>query len=212
MTTKAEFLERVASRIGDGLPEHHARPVRPVGTDPIEYTIDVSDPVAAFRAAAQALTVEVVETDIASLPDVIRGVMPADGRIAFSEHPDLVSTREALEGEYTVETDHTPRALSGVAVGVTRVRAAVAMTGSVVIDSSIPGARVVSLLPDLHLAVVRREQIVATPGDVLRRLGQPGHPLPSNLFFETGPSKSADIELILTIGVHGPKQMMIAIV
>ncbi len=212
MTTKAEFLERVAARIGTGLPTNPARPVEPVANDPIEYAIDLSDPLAAFRNATSALGVTVVDTDLDGLADVVRGVMPADGRIAFGDHPDLVGVRDQLAADFTIEEDHAPASLSGCAVGVTTVRAAVALTGSIVIDSSVGGARVVSLLPDLHLAVVRRDQIVPTPGDVLRPLGRPDHPLPSNLFFVSGPSRSADIELQLTVGVHGPKEMMIALV
>lgn len=87
-------------------------------------------------------------------------------------------------------------------LGVTACRAAVAVTGSVVLGSDVPGARWASLLPRVHLCVVPVDRIVATPGDILRRLSQPQ--LPAALCFITGPSRTGDIEQLLTLGVHGP--------
>jgi L-lactate dehydrogenase complex protein LldG len=93
-------------------------------------------------------------------------------------------------------------AAAGADLGVTGCRAAVASTGSVVLGSDVPGARWASLLPTVHLCVVRSDVVVGHPGDVLRQLG--AGPLPSNLAFVSGPSRTGDIEQLLTRGVHGP--------
>ena len=93
-------------------------------------------------------------------------------------------------------------AAAGADLGVTACRAAVASTGSVVIGSDVPGARWASLLPRVHLCVVDADDVVGHPGDVLRALGAGN--LPANLAFVSGPSRTGDIEQILTRGVHGP--------
>jgi L-lactate dehydrogenase complex protein LldG len=85
--------------------------------------------------------------------------------------------------------------------------AAVAATGSLVLDCRDAGSRTVSLLPRVHLCVLPAGRVVAAPADVLRPLGRAaGDPgaLASNLVLVSGPSRTGDIEQLLTIGVHGP--------
>jgi L-lactate utilization protein LutC len=82
----------------------------------------------------------------------------------------------------------------------------------VVLDARRAGSRTASLLPRVHLAIVSEATIVESTGDVLRDLGRwcPDG-LPSNLVFVTGPSRSADIELQITLGVHGPRALWVAV-
>lgn len=90
--------------------------------------------------------------------------------------------------------------------------AAVAQTGSVVVDST-RNARAASLLPDACTFVIDAATIVPTAGHVLRdraRWWPDG--LPSQIVFVTGPSRSADIEMTLTVGVHGPGRVHAIIV
>jgi L-lactate dehydrogenase complex protein LldG len=89
-------------------------------------------------------------------------------------------------------------------LGITSAVAIVAATGSLVIDTSLAGSRLISLLPRVHLCVAPVDRLVPTPSDVWRRFT--GHPerLPSNLVWISGPSRTGDIEQLLTIGVHGP--------
>lgn len=91
--------------------------------------------------------------------------------------------------------------------GITGCYAAIAETGSLVLAS--PG-RCVSLLPMLYIAVVRKEQIVCSAAEVFQRLA--GGPIPSQVVFVTGPSRSADIENDHSIGVHGPGILHVLII
>ena len=100
--------------------------------------------------------------------------------------------------------------------GITGVDAAIAETGTLVMGSSrigeagAPGrGRTVSLLPPIHFAVVRKEHFVYTAVQVFRRLA--AGPMPSQVIFASGPSRSADIENDLSIGVHGPGQVHVVI-
>ncbi|MFN0089213.1 MAG: lactate utilization protein C [Acidimicrobiales bacterium] len=94
------------------------------------------------------------------------------------------------------------------AVGVVRARAAVAQTGSVVLSAADNRGRAASLLPPVCVFVIDPDTIVDTPGDLLRSLAEP----PSQLVLVTGPSRSADIELKLVVGVHGPGEVHAVIV
>lgn len=90
-------------------------------------------------------------------------------------------------------------------VGITSVEWAIAETGSLVMWSRRGRERVASLVPPVHIAIVRQRQIVPDLMDVFREAESRGlSDLPSNMTLITGPSKTGDIELQLTTGVHGP--------
>ena len=96
-------------------------------------------------------------------------------------------------------------------VGITGVDYAVAETGSVVLIPRQGVARLVSLAPPIHMAIVQPSDVVATLDDVFlfRRLAyyQGDRNMGSYLNFITGPSRTADIEQQLVIGVHGPREV-----
>lgn len=97
-------------------------------------------------------------------------------------------------------------ALDDVVVGLTGAYGALADTGSLALVSGPGRGRIASLLPPVHIAVVRLSQLypslphfmAANPG-----VAEDG----SNLVFITGPSRTGDIELTLTLGVHGPGEV-----
>ncbi len=78
-------------------------------------------------------------------------------------------------------------------------------------DSSAAGSRSVSLLCQYHLALVQTGSIVATPADVLRHR-KTAADMPPNLVIITGPSRTGDIEQILTVGAHGPLELHLVLI
>ncbi len=98
-------------------------------------------------------------------------------------------------------------------VGITSTTWAIGETGSLVLASGPGRERTASLLPPLHLAIVTADQILPDLFDLFARL-QPsgGEPWPSNLVLVTGPSKTGDIELQLTTGVHGPREWHVVVI
>jgi L-lactate dehydrogenase complex protein LldG len=105
--------------------------------------------------------------------------------------------------------------LANCAAGVTAADYAIAETGTIVLSSDEPDALLVSLLPPLHIALVRTSQIIATMDEGLARIGRermgPGSSTRSVTLI-TGPSRTSDVELVLSIGVHGPKELHVIIV
>lgn len=90
-------------------------------------------------------------------------------------------------------------------IGITSCDAAIAETGTLMMCSGPGQERLASLIAPVHIAVIERRQIVPDLIDAFQMLHNHGFDtLPSNVTFITGPSKTGDIELQLTTGVHGP--------
>jgi len=96
-------------------------------------------------------------------------------------------------------------------VGITSADYALADTGTLVMLASPREARLVSLLPPAHIAVVPRERILTGLDELFSILPRPAEQT-SSMVLITGPSRTADIEQILVRGVHGPGQISVVIV
>jgi L-lactate dehydrogenase complex protein LldG len=92
------------------------------------------------------------------------------------------------------------------AAGLVRAEWGVASTGSLVLRSGNDRGRSVSLLPPVLFAVLRRQDVVSETRGVWARLGDK---VPACINWITGPSRSADIEGDLSIGVHGPYRVVV---
>ena len=92
-------------------------------------------------------------------------------------------------------------------LGITEADFLLPETGTLVLKSSNEKPRAVSLLPHMHLAIVRPEMMRADMHQVFAEAKQSNY-----LVFITGPSRTADIELTVTLGVHGPKKLFVWIV
>jgi L-lactate dehydrogenase complex protein LldG len=93
-------------------------------------------------------------------------------------------------------------------VGVSRAAYGLADTGSIVLAAGPDEPRARSLLPPVHVTVLDAHRILPGLPELFRELGGE---LPSALAIVTGPSRSADIEQKLVIGVHGPGEVHIVI-
>ncbi len=96
----------------------------------------------------------------------------------------------------------------GIPVGITEENFGVAYSGGLVELAKNAEDKLPSLLPDIHVALIREENIVDDFSDVFERIEKP---LP-DITFVVGPSKTADIEKILVKGAHGPRELVVFIV
>jgi len=116
-----------------------------------------------------------------------------------------------LKAKRIANSDDPPNAhdIFGFDVGVSTAQAAIAETGTLVLDSACERHRLVSLVPPVHIAIVNASSIVETLGDALTLLQK--KEISPAITFITGPSRTADIELTLAIGVHGPQQLYVIV-
>lgn len=178
------------------------RELTAVGGQVHEPTVDDAASVAQIIAglATGTATKRALLWDDACLPVV--GLAAALASLGFEiarQHPDEVASAESRAR------------LALVDIGITGADAALAETGSIVLASGPGRGRLVSLLPPVHVALVRRTSMIWSLPDLLATrpdLAVAG----SNLVCITGPSRTADIEHTLSRGVHGPREVHVVLV
>lgn len=98
-------------------------------------------------------------------------------------------------------------------IGITFAYGGIAETGSVIQASSKESGRSICTIPASHIAIVNKSKIFARIGDALDTLRKDfGGNMPSNVTIISGPSATADIELVRVVGVHGPVHTAIVFV
>ena len=97
-------------------------------------------------------------------------------------------------------------------VGLTGAVAALADTGTLVLSGGSRRSLLPSLLPETHLAVVRSKDVYPDLERWLQAVGSAYVAGTSNLVLISGPSRTADIEMTLTVGVHGPRQLIVFLI
>jgi len=106
------------------------------------------------------------------------------------------------------------RNISEMKIGVTGALAAIAATGSIIINSGEGRSRSASLLPDIHIVLLEKKQIHSTFENWLafqRQNDMQDLLNPSNVVLISGPSRTADIAMELILGMHGPKELHIIV-
>jgi L-lactate dehydrogenase complex protein LldG len=132
-------------------------------------------------------------------------------RIAISDVPFVERVMHLTDLEIeAMDIAPDARKIFSFDVGITTAQAAIAETGTLVLDSADERHRLVSLVPPVHIAIVNASRIVRTLGEALNLLHD-GKEISPAVTFVTGPSRTADIELTLTIGVHGPQELYVIV-
>lgn len=207
------FLARVTAGVMTAeLPVQPEVPAELPGTSP-------SDLVGLFRSRAQAVN-SVVHGPVSrhSAPRTVTAIAAGHAAASFVAWEDLpvsgIQSAMAAEGFEPLGTEAGRGVveLSATAdVGITGSLGALAESGSVVLSHGPGRGRLVSLLPPVHVALVRVETIGWTLAHWAR-----DHPeaveSTANLVIVTGPSRTGDIELQLTLGVHGPKHVHVVLI
>jgi L-lactate dehydrogenase complex protein LldG len=134
-------------------------------------------------------------------------------RIAVSNAPAL----ERLLSQVDVTMDKIVTAPEAAAlfdydIGITSAQGAIAETGTLVLESECERHRLVSLVPPVHIAIVDAANICLTLGESLAAVQKhEARELSPTVTLITGPSRTADIELTLAIGVHGPQELYVIV-
>ena len=151
---------------------------------------------------------------IAAHPALIAGeiVVPP----TFGRHQRWGSILPLLSSKgITIREAGSPASVADAPAGLSGAELSVAETGSVLLAENALEARVVSMLTLTHFVLVSEDKLVPMLDDaamILQQLTKAGSDQRHYMSFVTGPSRTADIERTLTIGVQGPKTLCVIIV
>jgi L-lactate dehydrogenase complex protein LldG len=206
-TARDVVMRRIRDALGSAppapgdVPREYRHAGEPVDFDPVERFCEV---VADYDATVHRV-------DESGLEDALAETCRARGAARLVVAPGAAWTPDGAD---LVADDPPlgPRDLDALDGVLTGCAAAIAQTGTIVLDSgALSGRRAITLVPDLHLCVVRAEQIVPAVPDAIAAVAdavREGRPIT----FVSGPSATADIELIRVQGVHGPRTLDVFVV
>jgi L-lactate dehydrogenase complex protein LldG len=196
--SSADDRESILSRVRGALAPLHERAAMP------DYTTEIAvmrammgnrDALAVFTERI-ALVNGLALTDPAALVARLRENRWLHGYCDPALWPALAPHFGA---DFKVETAYDRKRVDDYAFGITRAAAAIAETGTIVLNDATTSRRLGALTPWVHIAVVERTKIFADLPEAVAALGTD-----ANVIWVTGPSKTADVEGILIEGVHGP--------
>lgn len=204
MTPRAEILDsvRAAQRTGR-IPSAAAAPL------PASVKAGPEALLARFRAELELLGVTcTVEESAGGVQARVAALLAGQAVLAWDPECLPYGLGALVAGS---ARGRSPREVQAAAeVGLTGCDAAIAETGSLVLLSGPGQARTVSLLPPVHVAVVERRVLCASMGEFFaRHAGAMAGAACTTVI--TGPSRTADIELSITLGVHGPGKVVVVV-
>jgi L-lactate dehydrogenase complex protein LldG len=168
--------------------------VIPPGSRPEDVVTLFAERVADYRATVVRCTPRTLRGELAAALPTGRIVVPPGLSVSL---PDAVVD----DGLTAAELDACVAVVTDAAVGI-------AETGTIVLDHGPgQGRRAITLVPDVHVCIVRADQVVADVPDAMPRL-DPAKPLT----WISGPSATSDIELDRVEGVHGPRTLHVLLV
>lgn len=131
-----------------------------------------------------------------------------DWHKVYCQDDKLVARVAGQLADRLVKTD-----LAHCDVSITGCEYLVARTGSIVMSAADPGGRAASVYAPIHICIAYTNQLVYDIRDALQAAKEKyGQQLPSLITLATGPSRTADIEKTLVVGVHGPKEVYLFLV
>lgn len=162
-----------------------------------------------FQKELQALGVDChVEDSQEAVRERLRSLTGGKRVLAWDAEHLPYGAGAVLEG--ALRGRDAREAQARVDLGVTGCLAAIAETGSLALVSGKGRTRTASLLPPFYVALVRREDLVFSMGEFFAARAR-SLDAAASCTFVTGPSRTADIELTLTLGVHGPGRVVVVV-
>jgi L-lactate dehydrogenase complex protein LldG len=207
----------ILARLRAAAPQDAAAATEPAA--PPEAELGRADKIARLKRLMENMHAEVVITDsqqwTAVLKDLLRkrslnGLLYAPATVLGAElETSWESDLPPLVG-YTEAVEQCKERLFAIDAGVTSTRGAIADVGALILWPDANEPRLMSLAPAIHIAVLEAAKIHGSLAEAIRREGW-AQEMPTNALLISGPSKTADIELVLTFGVHGPKELIVLI-
>lgn len=175
----------------------------------IAYTVDLCDQKDACQLLMSGCEESLSEKgkDLCELKEW--GKIIAAPGLCDSDRDELI--KQAGSRGISVIKDGMRKHLAGIDIGFTVADWGIGETGTLVLDSSSEELRLATMVSEIHVAVIPKSKIRATAEDLYAELKGYMSQKPNYLAFVTGASRTADIERVLALGVHGPLELHILI-
>ncbi|PGH58367.1 lactate utilization protein [Azospirillum palustre] len=174
-----------------------------------------------IRRLMEAVHTEFLDAAEADWPAVLHEFLAREGVGSLVYAPETEEGKRLVEGWGAGSTalipydrpfeDLKPQLFDSIEAGLTTTRGAIAETGSLILWPTADEPRTLSLVPHIHIALLRADALYDTFLQAMREQGW-AQAMPTNVLLVSGPSKTADIEQTLAYGVHGPKRLVVLVV
>ena len=215
MSSRDAILSKIRTALADD-PPREAPPVPEIWprTDPpVDAMID------RFAEELDAVTGELhrcdsIEAARKKLAELLDELEP--GKLGVTDHPACGELTADLDSDRidAGNPDPKPPEMAQLAAGLVGADVLLADTGTLMVACATPRDRLMCYLPPVCFIVARTDQLVehmpAAWDQIAARVADPD--LRGEFVFITGPSRTADIEKILILGVHGPKRLIVLLV
>ena len=184
-----------------------------------ETELSHADKVARLKRLMEAMHAEVVVTDSQNWTPALKDLLRKRSLngLLYAPATTIGTTLAAnWEGDlppligYTAAVEQCKERLFAIDAAITSTKGGLADVGALILWPDANEPRLLSLAPALHIAVLEAAKIHGSLAEAIRR-ERWAQGMPTNALLISGPSKTADIELVLTFGVHGPKELIVLI-
>lgn len=205
--SRENILHKIRTGIGRGAAD------APAPAPPVRLLVpeaDVEARIASILARVEALAAQAIRTcePAAAVAALIEGKTAIASNAPFLAECGITALAGVRSG--ITDREELQALCAGSDCGITSADYALADTGSLVMLASPREARLISLLPPMHIAVVPRDRILTGLDELFTLLPNPAD-VTSSMVIITGPSRTADIEQILVRGVHGPGKLAVIV-
>ena len=175
-----------------------------------------------LKTLMEAMRTEVHVTDAQNWIHTLEGILKTR-QLKNLVYPPETALGEALQSHWDKDTGDLPQLipydteienfkerLFSIDAGITPVAGAIADPGALILWPSDKEPRLISLVPSIHIAVLKADTIFSSFLEAMQE-EKWSTKMPTNVVLISGPSKTADIEMTLAFGVHGPRELIVLI-
>ena len=213
--------QRIFVRLAAGSQQASAPNVKP---DPMPAkTYNQAEKIEKLKTLMEAMRTEVHVTDAQNWIHKLEGILKTR-QLKNLVYPPETALGETLQSHWDKDTGDLPQLipyeteienfkerLFSIDAGITPVAGAIADPGALILWPSDQEPRLMSLVPSIHIAVLKADTIFSSFLEAMQE-GKWATKMPTNVVLISGPSKTADIEMTLAFGVHGPRELIVLIV
>ncbi|TBW52891.1 lactate utilization protein [Marinobacter halodurans] len=202
--------DRILSRLRHG---RAASPAAPYPAPQAQATADSAPDIDAMVTALQAAHAEVFRMDESAWPDHLASLAEQRAWQQWWVGRDEVASTWQAHGSapsVTVFEDwerQKSTLFESAPIGLSLAQGGIADTGTLIVESGSAVPRTLSLVPPVHVVVVRENSLFPDMATAMVHYSR--HGMPTNLIFISGPSKTADIQQTMAYGAHGPRELIV---